>query len=258
MIRTSLRAAALVAPAMLLAGAGSAWAKGTFESSWRSQYPTSLSADNVIAGTGKVCQLCHQAANGGDGWNGYGWDMKQQLDAGLSVDAALAAIEALDSDTDVNGGTANIDEINADSQPGWTDGENNAIYFKDGTIVLELAPGGIANLDPGAPNAAPAANAGGPYSGTVGVAVSFDGSGSSDPDGDALTYAWDFGDGNTGTGAVASNTYAAAGTYTVTLTVTDPEGATGADATTATIGVGNQAADRRCRRPVQRHRRSMR
>jgi PKD repeat protein len=81
----------------------------------------------------------------------------------------------------------------------------------------------------------PVASAGGPYSGTVGLAVSFSGSGSSDPQGQALTYAWNFGDGSTGTGVTPSHTYTAAGTYTVTLTVTDASGLTGAATSHATI-----------------------
>jgi len=72
-----------------------------------------------------------------------------------------------------------------------------------------------------AENNPPVADANGPYSGSVGVAIQFDGSGSSDPDGDPLTYDWNFGDGATGTGAMASHAYALAGTYTVALTVTD-------------------------------------
>jgi PKD repeat protein len=70
-------------------------------------------------------------------------------------------------------------------------------------------------------NRAPVANAGGPYSGTVGVPVAFDGTASSDPDGDVLTYAWDFGDLGTGTGSNPSHAYATTGTFTVSLTVTD-------------------------------------
>src|SRR5205823_6669186 len=74
-------------------------------------------------------------------------------------------------------------------------------------------------------NQAPVADAGGPYTGIVGVAISFNGTGSSDPDGDALTYSWDFDvtDGITqdATGATPSHTYTVAGTYTVTLTVSD-------------------------------------
>lgn len=70
-------------------------------------------------------------------------------------------------------------------------------------------------------NTPPVAVAGGPYSGGVGIPITFDGSGSSDPDGDNLTYAWDFGDGQTGSGAIASHAYAIANAYLANLTVTD-------------------------------------
>ena len=70
----------------------------------------------------------------------------------------------------------------------------------------------------------PKANAGGPYSGTAGTALSFDGSGSSDPQGQALTYVWSFGDGGKGTSAKPSYTYATAGDYVVSLTVYDASG----------------------------------
>jgi PKD repeat protein len=90
-------------------------------------------------------------------------------------------------------------------------------------------------------NEPPVADPNGPYTGTVGVAVVFDGTGSNDPDGTIVAFEWDFGDGNTGTGETPSHTYAADGTFTVTLTVTDDGSATGTATTTATIGVGNQA-----------------
>jgi PKD repeat protein len=73
----------------------------------------------------------------------------------------------------------------------------------------------------------------GPYPGTVGVPVTFDGSCSS-PAESIISYEWDFGDGETGSGAVISHTYAATGTYTVILTVADPN-AQDTDTTTATI-----------------------
>jgi PKD repeat protein len=86
-----------------------------------------------------------------------------------------------------------------------------------------------------APNVPPTADPNGPYTGTAGIVVSFDGSGSSDSDGSIVSYDWDFGDGATGTGVSPNHTYATGGTYIVWLTVTDDGGATGTDTTTATI-----------------------
>jgi len=84
-------------------------------------------------------------------------------------------------------------------------------------------------------NQAPTADAGGPYTGTLNVPVSFDGSGSSDPDGDALTYSWDFGDGTSGSGVNPMHPYTSTGTFTVTLTVDDGNGGTDTDTATVTI-----------------------
>lgn len=94
-----------------------------------------------------------------------------------------------------------------------------------------------------ADNAPPVADANGPYSGTVGVPVTFDGTGSNDPDGTIVAYDWDFGDGNVGTGQTPTHTYAAAGSYAVTLTVTDDGTPPLIDTatTTAEIGIGNIA-----------------
>jgi PKD repeat protein len=85
------------------------------------------------------------------------------------------------------------------------------------------------------PNQLPVANAGGPYTGTTGQAVAFNGSGSSDPDGTIAGYQWSFGDGTTGTGVTPTHSYAGAGGYTVTLTVTDNRGGTASASATATI-----------------------
>jgi len=89
-----------------------------------------------------------------------------------------------------------------------------------------------------APNTAPTANANGPYSGTVGSPVSFDGSASSDLEGVISSYAWNFGDGSTATGVNPTHTYASAATFTVTLSVTDSGGLT--DSATTTAAIGNQ------------------
>lgn len=90
-------------------------------------------------------------------------------------------------------------------------------------------------------NRPPIAEAGGPYTGTPGSTILFDGSASSDPDGDLnLTYAWNFGDGTGGTGAMPSHSYASAGEYVVTLTMTDSWGRTGLpDSAAVTINPEN-------------------
>ena len=82
---------------------------------------------------------------------------------------------------------------------------------------------------------APTANAGGPYTGTEGTAVSFNGSASTDPQGQTLSYAWSFGDGGSGTGVKPSHTYNIAGTFTVSLTVTDTANLSSQPATTTAM-----------------------
>jgi serine protease len=85
-------------------------------------------------------------------------------------------------------------------------------------------------------NSPPVAEAGGPYTGTIGTAVTFNGSASSDSDGSIVSYDWTFGDGSTGSVEVLEHIYSTNGTYTVTLTVTDDGGATDTDEATVTIG----------------------
>jgi PKD repeat protein len=82
-----------------------------------------------------------------------------------------------------------------------------------------------ATISDPANNAPPVANANGPYSGTIGTAISFSSAGSSDSDGTIASYSWSFGDGNTSTTANPTHSYTSAGRYTVSLTVTDNDGA---------------------------------
>jgi PKD repeat protein len=93
------------------------------------------------------------------------------------------------------------------------------------------------------PNQPPTANAGGGYSGTEDVAISFDASGSSDPDGDPLTYTWNFGDGTTLTTSspLAAHTYRWGGNFNVSLTVSDGKGGTASAITSASVTEVNDA-----------------
>jgi PKD repeat protein len=85
---------------------------------------------------------------------------------------------------------------------------------------------------------APVAKPGGPYTGKVGTAVSFNGSASTAPPGQLLGFSWSFGDGSTGSGATPPHTYGSACVCTVSLTVTDDTAGTSFATTTATITTG--------------------
>jgi VCBS repeat-containing protein len=78
-------------------------------------------------------------------------------------------------------------------------------------------------------NQAPTADAGGPYSGNEGSAISFDASGSSDPGGGDLTYAWDFDEDGVyddAIGVTLSYTWTQQVALTVGLIITDAGGLT--------------------------------
>jgi len=118
------------------------------------------------------------------------------------------------------------------SDSGFTGDDSFTFKVSDGTLSSELATVSITVTEI---NSQPVADAGGPYAGTEGAAVTFDRSGSYDPDGNSLTYAWDFGDGSTGTGVNPVHTYTADGTYDVTLIVNDGTIDSEPDTTTAVI-----------------------
>ena len=93
--------------------------------------------------------------------------------------------------------------------------EDGAGGSDNATVTVNISP----------VNDPPVADPNGPYSGTVGVPVTFYGSNSSDCDGTIVSYDWDFGDGAAGSGVSPAHSYSTAGTYTVTLTVIDNDGA---------------------------------
>ncbi|MDA8745803.1 CotH kinase family protein [Rubripirellula amarantea] len=106
-------------------------------------------------------------------------------------------------------------------------------------LELSAATPGAANTnDVITTNSEPTADAGGPYTGTVGDSVSLTGAASVDSDGMISSYAWDLdndGDYDDATGVTASFDASVAGTFIVGLQVTDDGGAT--DTATATITV---------------------
>jgi PKD repeat protein len=104
--------------------------------------------------------------------------------------------------------------------------------FEEDAADNQLTYGTIGLLPP---NQNPAADAGGPYNGQMGRAVSFDGSGSYDTDGQIVSFSWDFGDGQTGSGVKTSHAYGETGIYDVTLTVEDDSGGVDVDRTTCIV-----------------------
>ena len=130
---------------------GGAAETGSYASAWQSIYPTS-SSDNNLLSPATSCQLCHTSPSGGNSFNDYGWDLRLFDQAGLSKTDAILAAESLDSDDDPTG-SSNLQEIQANSQPGWTPGPNNTEYFKNGTSQTGVSPpsGIIGNLDPVSP-----------------------------------------------------------------------------------------------------------
>ena len=125
-----------------------------------------------------------------------------------------------------------------------------ASFSLPGTYVLRLSASdsllsGSADVtitvNPAIPtNRPPTANPGGPYAGTSGIAVSFDGSQSADADGDALTYSWNFGDGGVGSGAAPTHIYATGDRFTVRLTVSDGRGGSTSATAVATVAQANR------------------
>lgn len=112
-----------------------------------------------------------------------------------------------------------------------------AVRTSDGKMDEKRVRRAPRNCDDGSgsPNDPPTANANGPYTGVIDVAVTFSSGGSSDPENTTLSFVWDFGDGNTSTEADPTHVYTAVGNYDVSLTVTDAGGASDSAATTASI-----------------------
>ena len=223
-------AVALLVVAALFIAVAPAMGLNKYLKTWEDHYPDSTSGD---AG----CALCHGSST--KNLNAYGRDLCIEFEGSAPADIApyLAAVEGLDSDGD---GSSNLIEIEANAQPGWTTGDNALYTGLDGNCApigtaIGVPVGVPLPYDPPA-GGDPVAVPGGPYSGYVGVPITFDGTGSYDSDGGAIAgYTWDFGDGTTGGGAVVQHTYTAADTYVVTLTVVDDEGISNSNSTMATV-----------------------
>lgn len=123
----------------LLSTATPLFALPEFLAEWRDRYPESTS-DDIGNGADNGCQLCHQRAGGGNGWNSYGWDLRSAYRSNdFNINIALERIENTDQDSDPVGATA-FDEIEFNRQPGWTNGPFNTISFTDRPSLSNQSP----------------------------------------------------------------------------------------------------------------------
>lgn len=102
---------------------------------WRQVYPESRS-DNIDNNNGE-CLLCHASPNGGQPWNAYGWDLRQEIDQAGSTADAIRLIEIDDQDGD---SLESFDEIAYGFQPGWRAGNSNTLFFSNGSTSTGNAP----------------------------------------------------------------------------------------------------------------------
>jgi len=106
---------------------------------WQAKYTDSNSSE--IA-----CQLCHERNSGGDGWNPYGWSIREYLYDLNDINAAFDTVEEFNSDFDSEG-LSNIVEIERSMYPGWINGNSNTIYFKEDIPKLNQ-PSPFYEVDP--------------------------------------------------------------------------------------------------------------
>jgi len=146
LLLTGVMAASGLAVVLTTPQAASAWPGILIE--WQNIYPGSLTDDNVIAGSITGCQVCHVNNSGSEPWNGYGWEIRRLMQSGLSTHDAIIKAELWDSE-DNPSSWANLTEVNGNTQPGWTPGNNNTWYYGDNSTTLgQPPPAGIGALDP--------------------------------------------------------------------------------------------------------------
>ncbi len=172
------------------------------------------------------------------------WGSAQYLDrmvnSGDVVDAYDASGNYLARAYVVSNGYYSIHVPGDDPSTAVKDGAlaNESIFFEINEDSALVVSGdnhwikGVRRCDLQVPLGPARAKPGGPYYGSEGSLIAFDGSLSV---GIVSSFVWDFGDGSTGTGVRPSHTYQDDGTYTVTLTVSSDSGDDDTKSTTATV-----------------------
>jgi len=170
---------------------------------------------------------------------GYIWGYITDVSTGTGIEGAIAKRDSNNDQDDARSDGYYIFSTAAGTDISITASVGG--YNPLTKVVLSLDEGGSKRLNFKlvSLNTPPAADAGGPYSGTEGQSIVLDGSSSTDTDGSITTYEWDV-DNNgtydyTSSSPTQGHTYAQNGTYTVKLRVTDNNGATNTSTAAVTI-----------------------
>lgn len=134
---TVSRLARLLIPVALLLVVTTADARPPIRAAFFSRYPSAVGSrlDNLPSNSGH-CGVCHLDFNGGGPKNPYGLGVQIGLNAGLTRDQAVAAIENDDSDGDGFGNLTEVTNLGFDNTPTFP-----------GLIAANV--GGISNVTPG-------------------------------------------------------------------------------------------------------------
>lgn len=113
---------------------GSSLARGDFLEAWKVRYPESISSR-------RNCQLCHARSGGGDGWNNYGFDVRNEFIqiSRADINLAFENSEQFNSDNDSDN-LSNLVEIQQGLDPGWRKGVVNFVFYKDDTFDESVLP----------------------------------------------------------------------------------------------------------------------
>jgi PKD repeat protein len=128
--------------------------------------------------------------------------------------------------------TSDSDEGDSGGNSGDSDNSNGGSSGGSNSGGSKYVGGGS---EAGSSNKLPHADAGGPYSGYVGLEIKFTAINSNDIDGEIVYFMWNFGDGTTGIGEIVNHSYPEVGVYNVTLTVRDNQGKTDTNKTKVEI-----------------------
>ena len=109
----------LIAAAFIIGIPATVQARSPYLTSWSGTYTASTSDTNAS------CELCHGGSSGT--LNAYGHAIQVQAAGATPSATTYRSIEGQNSDADA-GGYTNLQEINANAQPGWKPGATNTLW----------------------------------------------------------------------------------------------------------------------------------